>query len=313
MVKIVDAFVSNVYRYVVSVFATVILGSLLYISIISTCYISSDEMEITFFCADNVFQNIVILVIVIAVMMFLQYVGVNSKVRKYLESDVIYHKWKHGLLLILFLLCMVWVIFTQYIPGSDQMDVISSAYKLYIGETNMIEPGGYLDRYNNQLGLAVIDYYFARLWGDYNVMAFQTLNVVGIVLFYKKIVDILELHAISRITQLGTLMCGILFFPMIMYTSFVYGNIWSVTLGVLAFDAECKFINDYKLWRIPLCAAYIALAVQVKNNAWILFIALEIYSAVFLFKDKKKILRSAAMIVAVFIVAFYFVKCLSSG
>ncbi|SFI32265.1 hypothetical protein SAMN04487830_14212 [Pseudobutyrivibrio sp. OR37] len=42
---------------------------------------------------------------------------------------------------------------------------------------------------------------------------------------------------ISRMVQIITLFLGVLFIPMIMYTSFVYGTIWSVALALWAFVA----------------------------------------------------------------------------
>ena len=283
--------------------STVAITVLFFISYFSSCYISSDDLEMTFFCDDNTVLNFVVLAAFIAILYIVKRKGLIERLTQWLSVDSNYQNTKNRLLFVIFLLGTIWVFSTQYVPGSDQMDVVSSAEKLRSGETNMLEPGGYLDRYNNQLGLAIIEYYLGAFWGDFNLMAFQLLNVVGLTLLYKKIVDILEHTDTSRLIQICALICGVGFFPLIMYTSFVYGTIWSVTLALLTFDMECKFLNDYRWWRIPLCALYMAFAIQVKNNVWILFIALEIYTLIFLLEDKEKIIRSAVMLFAVCLVA----------
>ena len=48
-----------VYKVVVGVFAAAIFSILIVMSFISTCWISSDNMEFTFFCKDNFVANIV--------------------------------------------------------------------------------------------------------------------------------------------------------------------------------------------------------------------------------------------------------------
>ncbi len=75
-------------------------------------------------------------------------------------------------MLVVFALSIVWVFMTQFVPGSDQLDVMSSAYMLRHGDYRMMEPGGYLDRWKNQAGLTIIEYLYGSIFGDYNVMGF---------------------------------------------------------------------------------------------------------------------------------------------
>lgn len=78
---------------------------------------------------------------------------------------------------------------------------------------------------------------------------------------------------------------GALFIPLIMYTSFVYGTIWSVALALLAFDYEIKYLNDNRLADLILSVALIGLAIQVKNNVLIMMIAMIIYGIVYAITD----------------------------
>ena len=298
-----SSIIRNIYTYAVVICASAAMSVLCFISLISTCYMTSDELEMTFFCNDNTVANLLVITLFLAVLFFLRKIKVWEKVNAKIQDDKIYNKIKKILLLAILAIGSLWVFSTQYVPGSDQLDVVNCAHKLFIGETNMLEPGGYMDRYNNQLGLIVIDYFLARIWGDFNIMAFQLLNVLGLTLFYKKVVEILEIEDVSRIAQLGTLAMGIIFYPMILYTSFVYGTIWSVTLSLYAFYHVYRFLNDYKWWRIPVASIFMAVAIQVKNNVWILMIAILIYSLVHLFKDKKNILKILVLVFCLMLTA----------
>ena len=298
-----SSIIRNIYTYAVVICATAAVSVLLFISLISTCYMTSDQLEMTFFCNDNTIANLLVIILFFAVLFFLRKIKIWEKVQLKIQDDIVYKKIKKRLLLAILIIGSLWVFLTQFVPGSDQLDVVNCAHKLFIGETNMLDPGGYMDRYNNQQGLIVIDYFLARIWGDFNIMAFQLLNVVGLTLFYKKVVEILEIEDVSRIAQLGTLVMGIVFYPMILYTSFVYGTIWSVTLSLYAFYHVSRFLNDYKNWRIPVASFFMAAAIQVKNNVWILMIAILIYSLVHLFKDKKNIKKIIILVVCLMVTA----------
>ena len=51
----------KIYRMVVVIFATAIFSTIFIMCMISTCYITSEEYEITFFCKSNIFINVAFL------------------------------------------------------------------------------------------------------------------------------------------------------------------------------------------------------------------------------------------------------------
>ncbi len=275
------------------------LSALFIICMISTCYITSDILEITLFCKDNVAANILF---VVGSLVLLVGLSRQEKVRGLcatLIEEENFNKVKKLLLAAIFILSIAWVLGTQFIPGSDQLDVMTSAYKLSVGDNSGLEAGGYLDRWSNQIGLTYIDYLLARVWGDYNVIIFQVLNAIGITLFYKKLVDTLDLFDVAPVIQLVTLFCGALFFPFWMYGSFVYGTIWSLTLAICAFYQEILFFRKYEWRRIGIGALEIALSIQVKNNAFIILIAMVIYGVLQACKDKTKWKNKIAWLIGI--------------
>ena len=202
---------NKLYKNTIIVFSLPMLSVLFIICMISTCYITSDILEITLFCKDNVAANILFVVGSLVLLAGLSRQEKVSKLCATLTEEENFNKAKKILLSAIFILSIVWVLGTQFIPSSDQLDVMTSAYKLSVDDISCVEAGGYLDRWSNQIGLAYIEYLLARVWGDFNIIMFQVLNAIGITLFYKKLVDILDLFDIAPLIQLLTLFCGALF------------------------------------------------------------------------------------------------------
>ncbi|WP_151622465.1 hypothetical protein [Pseudobutyrivibrio xylanivorans] len=270
-------FINEIYQRTVVFLSTVSLSVIFFFSLISTCYRASDSREITYFCRDSKIKNIIFILVFLVLYYVVHKLSPLQKFKSKLNDDAFYNQAKKYMLRVIFLICIVWVLVTQFLPGSDQLDVIDCAYKLHAGEYNMLDPGGYLDRWTNQIGLVLINYFLSKFWGYFNITAFQVLNVVGLTLLYKMIVEVLEENKVSRLTQIELLVSGIVFFPFLMYTSFVYGTIWHMTLSMVAFYNVVKYLKDSKWWRILISAVTMALAVQVKNNAWIFCVAILIY------------------------------------
>ena len=290
--------IKAVYRMTISLVAAATLSILFIMSLISTCYLTSEEYEITFFCKDNYLLNIMLLIGSVTLLLFLKKLKLWRKFSGWLVVDSNFLRIKTILLGLLLASCLTWVFMTQFVPGSDQLDVMSSAYKLRHYDYSMLQAGGYLDLWPNQIGLSLIEYYFGCVFGDYNVIGFQLMNCFGVVLLYKKLVDVMDLFETSRLSQVITLICGILFLPFIIYTSFVYGTIWSIALAVFAFDSEVRFLRTHSLVRVLLSIIAIGFGFQVKNNVLIIFIAMIIYGLVMSLKDKASILRGLAFVLS---------------
>ncbi|SFH98687.1 hypothetical protein SAMN04487830_1162 [Pseudobutyrivibrio sp. OR37] len=305
--NIIHRIINNVYRIAVEIFSTAIFALLILLSVVSTCYIASDSDEVTFFCRNNFLINFLFLLCILTVIVLYKRLFKNL-LEAFLKDDVKFNRARFILLGIIFCLSIIWVIVSQVVPGSDQLDVMSCAYKLRYEEYNMLESGGYLDTWRNQLGLTMIEYYFGKVFGDYNIIGFQLFNCIGILLFYKKVEDILELLGFERMVQILTLFCGIIFIPFIMYTAFVYGNIWSIALAIAAFDSELRFLQNHKWSQMILSAVLIGVAYQVKNNVLIILLAMMTYALVVSMKDKDSFFRGVVYVIACCIVFFMISK-----
>jgi len=305
MLEKINKVIEGIYQAVVSLVGVIVLSIILIMSIISTCYKTSDSNELTFFCHDNPIANVIFIIVFVVVGLLLRKLKIYSKFSTYIEDDRKFKQVKAIILFIIFAVSAFFVLSTQYIPGVDQGDVMNCAYKLHAKEYNMLESGGYLERWTNQAGLVVIQYFLARIWGDFNTVALQLLNVVGITLLYKKVADIMAGFNASRMTQVMTLISGICFYPLIMYTAFVYGTIWHVALALVAFNQTQKFFESYR-WQKGLGAALaMALAIQVKNNALIYLIAIVIFGLYKIFTSKETIIKRLAFFLAMCLIVVF--------
>ena len=286
------------YRVMLLIFAVFEIAILFAMSVFFICYISSDTNEFTFFCKDNAALNIVIIIAFVAILFLLKKRSVISGLISKLEDDSFFTKARKTMLWTIAIIGLAWVVITQYVPGSDQLDVMSSAYKYGIGATDMVEAGGYLDKWPHNIGITTIERLLAYIVGDFNVMFMQLLNIPGIVLIYKKIVDTWGKLGGSRFSQICTLACGIIFYPLIMYASFVYGNIWHVTLALIAFDAELDYFEKKRNKYILKCAIALGLSFVIKASAIIFLVALSIFAIILGLKEKSKWYKVVSLIAA---------------
>ena len=270
----------KIYRIMLLLFGVLEIGILWAMSVFFICYISSDTNEMTFFCKDNPLLNIILVMLFVAILFGLKKLGIVNSLKTKLKDDEFFSKSQKIMLRIIAVLGVAWVVITQYVPGSDQLDVMSSSFKYGRHLTDMVEAGGYLDKWPHNIGITTIETVLAFFVGDYNAIFMQLLNVLGIVWIYKKLVVTWNKMGGSRLSQFFTLLCGIIFYPLIMYASFVYGNIWSLTFALIALDAELDFLERKRGIDIAKCAIAVGLSFMVKGSGIIFLVALAIIALV---------------------------------
>lgn len=294
------------YRLMLLLFGVFEIALLWAMSMVFICFISSDTAEVTFFCKDHVILNIAVVTIFVILLFFLKKKRIIASVAEKLDDDSFYKKTKVIALRIIAIMGLIWVVITQYVPGSDQLDVLASAYKYGVHATDMVEAGGYLDKWLHNVGITTVERILAMVVGNFNIVFMQLLNIPGIVLIYKKIVEIWDKQGGSRISQICTLASGIIFYPLIMYASFVYGNIWSVTLSLIAFDLELEYFSTKKKSYIVKFAIAVGLSYIVKSSAIIFMVAFGIYAIVRGAMEKTKAYHILLMIIAMCISYVFF-------
>ena len=104
---------------------------------------------------------------------------------------------------------------------------------------------------------------------------------------YREFSEVCILSGLSRKISLATVFTGILFYPLIMYCSFVYGNIWGLALSLLAIRFALQFLQQHRCRYAVLAALAILAGICFKFNYIIFLIGILLYAVVETIRQKK--------------------------
>ncbi len=180
------------------------------------------------------------------------------------------------------------VLFGRTAPAADAMSVYSAAQSLAIGDTSVIHPTeSYLSYYPQQVGLMAFLEWIIRLWNllPINLEPYHSIKCLYVVLTcvivfyqYKCVHTLWE----DDRTDCIYLVLAAANLPMIMYSSFVYGEIPSfaaMSVGLYYLIALLKNISSGVLARRQLALQAVlslvglTLAVMLRKNSLIIIIA----------------------------------------
>ncbi|MGN0319084.1 MAG: hypothetical protein ACI4E1_14240 [Lachnospira sp.] len=277
MNKIIN-FISSLYKYVVIGLFCIISLWLLMLSIFSTSYMTYGGTEYTYYVGDKPYIHVIVFLTIFLIACTIHRCGYSKYfIHRLNDNNNFFIRSRNILLLLITLLGLFWVLVTQTKTGADQYYVMNAAYCLRNGDPTPFLKDGYIAKYTNQIGLVFIYYLLGYIVGDYNNIFFQLLNVVMVTITFKWITDILNLFKAGRTVQLVFLSFALLFYPWILYSTFVYGNVPGMFFSIGAFLFAYRFFNNKKYSHAVICAFFIMMGIMVKSNYLIFLIALIIY------------------------------------
>ncbi|MBR1653878.1 MAG: glycosyltransferase family 39 protein [Clostridia bacterium] len=171
-------------------------------------------------------------------------------------------------------LCVLWVSMTQFKPRADQKYTLNSALQMKEGNYSSLNKGGYLYMNPHQYGLTLYFYMLSFIFNENTFLAVQILNILALLIGFYSMYKIVKLfyddENISRYTMLGLL----LYVPIAMYITFIYGNIIGFTCSTLAIMFEVYYLKNEKKRNIAGMLIFAALAIAFKSNYLICLIAM---------------------------------------
>lgn len=276
----------KLYRYVVSIFAFVICLGLTLLNARYNCYMGdvwSSFHEITIFEKDNVAVNILALLVFFA--LFVLLTKLSSKIK---ISERVLNVIHYVLLTVIGILGVIWVMSAKVTPKEDQLFIQQSLEAFLNGDRTPFLKGGYIFIYPHQTGFMWFSLVVSKLFGLYNYTAFQLINVIGLILFYEGITKLFEAMGVGKKIGIMVLVTGILFYPLILYTTFVYGNILGLAFATLSIERAYHIDKNKPVINMILSALLMGLAVMCKKNYIIFAIGLIIWLFVKTCDEKKK-------------------------
>jgi len=295
-------FISGAYKAVVSYIFFLILAALLFMAAFSTCFV--DAAENIYYLPDNLWANLAVLFLSFAALLLAKKLRAG-KLKAIFEridnEEKFFLRIRRSILVIFCTLLCVWASCTRIIPGGDQITVLDAAYGLAQRNFDPISPVNYLFDYNHQVGLAMVEMVLNRVLGDYNFVAYHLLNAVFVTLICREFSLIAARFGMTYTQQLAVILLFILFTPLSLYISFIYGTIPGLLLALIAIRYEFKYFSDGKLTHALVSAFCIAFAAMLKSNYLIFMVAMLLYAFVEILRVKKY--RRSVLIV--FIAVFY--------
>ena len=266
----------NSIKYFVIGFFSLILIYLLLLSCFSTTAITSSEHPLLI--ADSAWRNLIVEGV------FLLVLFIGTKAYKKLKADKLLSRFSHEtiirlLLLLLGVTALLFVFSSNKVPYADQVKICNAATEWSNGIYSSLDEGGYLQINPHQAGIVIILYLLGIVFGNNNYIVFQLINVVALVLFVNNVIFISNLKKESFFRDTCIVLFFLLFFPSVMYSTFVYGTLIGLSLAIASFRHLLCFENSKEVKHAVLSGVFLFLSIMFKQNYFIFGIAIICYIA----------------------------------
>ncbi len=276
------AYLEMVSKWIIGILLVCMVVFLSVTGLFGSCYVNNDEF--TYYVSDNIpLQVGIFLVFLIVIIGYRMFGKKNSNVgiKKYL--------W-YAILGIYAVIALWFTLYTQIAPRADQKSVVETAMNMIAGDYSAFQSGGYMDVYPNQVGIVYVFYWLFKLFPfGYNTV--RVLNVVALLgtIWSLNGIGKLLLKANEQKNQYIVGVVTLLFFPLLGYVTFLYGNTIGMGLSMTGIYCVCKFFDTRKTSWVVLATITLALSVVVKENYLIHLIGVLIFLLLdFLHKPRKK-------------------------
>lgn len=194
-----------------------------------------------------------------------------------------------GAVIIWVLFCGIfWVCAARTEPRADAGYIATAAQRV-IGNNfaELRRAGGYFNQHPYQVGFLMISETLQRIFGTGNYLAMQIFNVVCLAAAYGGVLCLSwRMSHSARLTRYTALMLILCIQP-VLYCTFLYGNILSITCILWAACLMLKVVRGGKLWLFAPIGLLCGFAVLFKPNGWLPIIAMLIAAGLWLVSEKR--------------------------
>lgn len=285
------AFVTG-YKGLISGLFFVVGLVLLLLSGNATVFLIGDWTEKVFLTHDSALRNVLYLAVFTLAMFGLREWQVSEKKH--------FDRVQGGLLVFSAALALLWTVNNRVIPEQDQLFVFEAAQRFLAGDYTDFLKGGYMSMYPNQSGLFLLELPLVAVFGRHCFFAFELLNVLAYVFTILSLGCLAERLGATYTQRLIAEGCGCLCLPLLFYTSFLYGNLIGLCLGLWAMYFTLKYVEDHRAKDLILAVLLIVIASAVKNNYLIFLVAIVLHALAEALRKKQ--VRNALLAVLVIVV-----------
>jgi hypothetical protein len=241
---------------------TFLFAVLLYISLKGT-YSDNQQSEQLFFHDDFIPWH------VLACCLFLALFAFIEKITGRISGRIMLFVFMAG---IVWIGC-IWVHNIHTMPQVDQLYISEIADAFNKGDFSALQAGGYASKCRQQLGIITFFRMFFVLFGEKNTGAFEYFNVLCAAMIYLGGYGIVGCLSKREQAQKVFLVLTFLIFPILFYTPFVYGELFSSALVLQGLWIILCTVQKFSWKKCIVSALLIGYAVQIRQNALIVIIA----------------------------------------
>lgn len=199
---------------------------------------------------------------------------------------------------IILILGSIWVIAVgNKLPiRADQEKIFDIAKQFINNDFTALNENNYIGKFPYQLGMVTLLEILIRIFNSEAILAFRLINVIAITVFTFYIYKITDIMFHKETSNRLVLILTLLFSPIIMTTTFVYGNVIGLAFGTMAIFYALKFINEKSIKYAIILIVTISLAVVIKSNYKIYLVGIIILLLIEVFKNFNIKLLSVAIL-----------------
>lgn len=275
--------ISKFLKYFILIIGIIILAFLFISNIFFYTDISNDLLEL----ADIKFNNpIYIIVIIIVGFLLYKLLDIIDKKLSSRNKKILFF-----VVLFLFILIQIlWIIYRNLYPYGDQLSVYDIAKYIYHGNTSKLINNRYLQFCPQQINISIIWSVIFKIFHSTDIRIMQYINVIANVVSLITLLKISdELNTKYNINKTRLVFFFVTFIPILLLSTFAYGDLPGLALSLLAILFILKYNNSNKIYYLVISSVFMMFACLIRINYIIFFIAILIYLVLNLIKKYKNI------------------------
>lgn len=290
----------RIFKKIINFFFLVIALSLF---VISLCVHS--EVNIYSYSLDRIIEHhripvYLILILLAVVMILLFYTLLNRIMLKIKNPKMTETVMVVVCALIIFAAGVFWIHFNDSIPKNDQANLYAEARKL-AGYLQEPYENIYMTHFKRQRGFTLLMAAALRMFGD-TQLSVRYLNVIGVVALFIGICKTMDNIVREKSYNLFLIIILTLFYPLVIYTAFLYGTLLSLSFSVWGLYAVVKFCEAEKKRYAVLAVISFSLGVLMHQSAAVATIAGIIYLLVHI--NMRNALKNCLTVATIIFVIF---------
>lgn len=280
------SFTDKIYNFAnvsCSTIAAVAFSLLTFASFFCTARFREGWVETIDICADSIILNLV------AVTVFLLFMKLASKkiaiIFKFNLIDI--NIFEKRVLLITGIISLLWIIFVQSKPFADGKQLCDAVNAFSKGEFDLLGKAEYFGKFPFQLNLLLV--FECILWfaGKDNFLFLQFLNVLALLVIYHYVFKICDILFKSKRVSIILLILLQICFPAMLYCTFIYGTMYGGAFATAGIYFVLLYIEKNKKRFLAYSTVYLTIAILIKSNYLITFLAVSIILIVNCLKTKR--------------------------